>query len=47
MPAAGARDSMKTKDQVFADKQKEVADFHFGAKVASVMDDMLARSVPF
>jgi tRNA (cmo5U34)-methyltransferase len=47
VPVPGATDSMKTKDQVFADKLKEVADFHFGAKVASVMDDMLARSVPF
>ncbi len=26
---------------------KDVADFHFGEKVASVFDDMLDRSVPF
>ena len=34
------------KDKVFADPQP-VADFNFGAKVASVFNDMLDRSVPF
>lgn len=34
-------------DQVFSDKIKDVADFHFGEKVATVFDDMVGRSVPF
>jgi tRNA (cmo5U34)-methyltransferase len=34
------------KDQVFKEKQPEIADFTFGEKVASVFDDMLDRSVP-
>lgn len=33
-------------DQVFKDKQSDIADFTFGEKVASVFDDMLDRSVP-
>jgi len=35
------------KDEVFKQPQKDVADFAFGEKVASVFDDMLLRSVPF
>jgi tRNA (cmo5U34)-methyltransferase len=35
------------KDEVFKDNLKNVADFNFGEKVASVFDDMLVRSVPF
>jgi tRNA (cmo5U34)-methyltransferase len=35
------------KDEVFKQQQKAIADFNFGAKVASVFDDMLVRSVPF
>ncbi|MSU35418.1 MAG: carboxy-S-adenosyl-L-methionine synthase CmoA [Pedosphaera sp.] len=38
---------MQAKDQVFSDKIKDVADFHFGEKVATVFDDMVGRSVPF
>jgi len=38
---------LQEKDRVFSDKLEEVADFHFGEKVASVFDDMLDRSVPF
>jgi tRNA (cmo5U34)-methyltransferase len=38
---------VQTKDEVFKDKREYIADFHFGEKVASVFDDMLARSVPF
>ena len=38
---------MQSRDRVFSDKAKDVADFHFGEKVASVFDDMLERSVPF
>jgi tRNA (cmo5U34)-methyltransferase len=38
---------MKPSDQVFSDKIKDVADFHFGEKVATVFDDMVGRSVPF
>ena len=34
------------KDEIFSEKQS-VADFEFSAKVASVFDDMLDRSVPF
>ena len=34
------------KDEVFREAQP-VSDFNFGAKVASVFDDMLDRSVPF
>jgi tRNA (cmo5U34)-methyltransferase len=34
-------------DRIFSEKLKDVADFHFGEKVASVFDDMLERSVPF
>jgi tRNA (cmo5U34)-methyltransferase len=39
--------STPIRDQVFRDKVEDVADFHFGEKVASVFDDMLERSVPF
>lgn len=39
--------SAPIRDQVFRDKVEDVADFHFGEKVASVFDDMLERSVPF
>jgi len=35
------------KDEVFKKPQKRLADFAFGEKVASVVDDMLLRSVPF
>jgi len=35
------------RDEVFKEAQKSIADFSFGAKVASVFDDMLLRSVPF
>lgn len=35
------------KDEVFRHPEKNVADFAFGEKVASVFDDMLLRSVPF
>jgi tRNA (cmo5U34)-methyltransferase len=38
---------VQERDRVFSDKLEEVADFHFGEKVASVFDDMLDRSVPF
>ena len=38
---------MPSKDQVFSDKIKDVADFHFGENVATVFDDMVGRSVPF
>ncbi len=38
---------MPSKDQVFSDKIKDVADFHFGEQVATVFDDMVGRSVPF
>ncbi len=34
-------------DKVFQEKVTDVADFHFGEKVASVFDDMVERSVPF
>ena len=37
----------KPKDEVFRDKVEDVADFHFGEKVASVFDNMVERSVPF
>ena len=38
---------MSAKDEVFKDKHENIADFHFGEKVAAVFDDMLVRSVPF
>jgi len=38
---------MNAKDEVFKDKRESITDFHFGEQVASVFDDMLARSVPF
>jgi tRNA (cmo5U34)-methyltransferase len=39
--------SPKPRDEVFRDKVEDVADFHFGEKVASVFDNMVERSVPF
>ncbi len=36
-----------TKDDFFKEEIKNVADFKFGNKVASVFDDMVNRSVPF
>ena len=38
---------MATKDHVFKEEIKTVADFKFGSKVANVFDDMVNRSVPF
>ena len=35
------------KDKLFATKRRQVADFNFGKRTASVFDDMLDRSVPF
>jgi tRNA (cmo5U34)-methyltransferase len=35
------------RDRVFAEQKAAVADFKFGAEVATVFDDMLGRSVPF
>ena len=35
------------RDEVFRERQTNVADFKFTEKVASVFDDMLDRSVPF
>ncbi|BCX48106.1 carboxy-S-adenosyl-L-methionine synthase [Haloferula helveola] len=37
----------ETTDRVFDTPDENVADFRFGAKVASVFDDMVSRSVPF
>ena len=37
---------MKSKDNLFADK-KEIDDFTFDSKTATVFDDMVGRSVPF
>ena len=34
------------KDEVFKERSKDIADFNFGKKVATVFDDMLVRSVP-
>ena len=34
------------KDEVFKEREKHIADFAFGKKVATVFDDMLVRSVP-
>ncbi len=39
-------DSKLNQDKVFNDEIKKVSDFKFGAKVASVFDDMVNRSVP-
>ncbi len=35
------------KDEVFKDEINKASDFKFGAKVASVFDDMVSRSVPY
>lgn len=35
------------KDEVFAEEITKASDFKFGAKVASVFDDMVSRSVPY
>jgi tRNA (cmo5U34)-methyltransferase len=35
------------KDEVFKEEINKVSDFKFGAKVASVFDDMVNRSVPY
>jgi tRNA (cmo5U34)-methyltransferase len=35
------------RDEVFRERQDQVADFRFGHEVAQVFDDMLLRSVPF
>lgn len=35
------------KDEVFKKEMEKASDFKFGAKVASVFDDMVSRSVPF
>lgn len=35
------------KDEVFAEEITKAYDFKFGAKVASVFDDMVSRSVPY
>ena len=35
------------KDKLFAEKKRQIADFNFGKRTASVFDDMLDRSVPF
>lgn len=35
------------KDQVYLDEQVDITDFKFDHKVATVFDDMVARSVPF
>ena len=35
-----------TKDDIYADKEKSIADFNFGSDTAEVFDDMLNRSVP-
>jgi tRNA (cmo5U34)-methyltransferase len=37
----------ENKDKVFDDKNNPMGDFRFNAKVASVFDDMVSRSVPF
>ncbi len=47
MPAIKDVSTMPPKDQVFSEKIQDVADFHFGEKVATVFDDMVGRSVPF
>ena len=39
--------SASNRDEVFREKVEDVADFHFGEKVASVFDNMVERSVPF
>ncbi len=36
-----------SKDQVFKEQIRKVADFKFGSSVAKVFDDMVNRSVPF
>ncbi|WP_237488139.1 carboxy-S-adenosyl-L-methionine synthase CmoA [Hufsiella ginkgonis] len=43
MPAA----PKQPKDEVFKEEINKVSDFKFGAKVASVFDDMVSRSVPY
>ena len=35
------------RDQVFSEPNAKVTDFHFGAEVVAVFDDMVGRSVPF
>lgn len=40
-------ESVRGKDQLFAEPRERVDDFHFGRETAAVFDDMLNRSVPF
>lgn len=40
------RQPVPVRDQIFADKDERLMDFNFGAKTASVFDDMLDRSIP-
>ena len=42
-----ASETITEKDEVFKDEINKASDFKFSAKVASVFDDMVSRSVPF
>ena len=43
---ANENDTNNSKDQVYAEQQKDIAGFKFDAKVADVFENMINRSVP-